>query len=41
MNLPIKNLFVNRPEAIAHPTTDEFCEDAAGQAIFSMACRGK
>ena len=25
--LAIENVLVNRPEVIAHPTADEFCED--------------
>ena len=39
--LTIENVLVSRPEVIAHPTADEFCEDVTGQAIFSMARRGK
>lgn len=39
--LTIENVLVNRPEVIAHPTADEFCEDVTGQKIFSMARRGK
>ena len=39
--LTIENVLVNRPEVIAHPTADEFCEDVTGQEIFSMARRGK
>ena len=39
--LTIENVLINRPEVIAHPTADEFCEDVTGQAIFSMARRGK
>ena len=39
--LTIKNVLVNRPEVIAHPTADEFCEVVTEQAIFSMTRRGK
>lgn len=39
--LTIVNVLVNRPEVIAYPTADEFCEDVTGQAIGSMARRGK
>ncbi len=39
--LTIENVLVNRPEIIAHPTADEFCEDVTGQVIGSMARRGK
>ena len=39
--LTIENVLVNRPEVIAHPTADKFCEVVIGQAIFSMARRGK
>lgn len=39
--LTIENVLVNRPEVIAHPTADEFCKDVTGQAIGSMARRGK
>ena len=39
--LTIENVLVSRPEVIAHPTADEFCEDVTGQAIVSMAHRGK
>lgn len=39
--LTIENVLVNRPEVIAYPTADEFCEDVTGQAIGSMARRGK
>ncbi len=39
--LTIENVFVNRLEVIVHLTADEFCEDVTGQAIVSMAHRGK
>lgn len=39
--LTIENVLVNRPEVIAHPTADEFCENVTGQVIGSMARRGK
>ena len=37
----IEDIIVRRPEVIAHPMADEFCREAAGQTISSMARRGK
>lgn len=39
--LTIKNIRVSLPEVIAYPTADEFCKAVTGQAIASMAHRGK
>ena len=39
--LTIENVLVSRPEVIAHPTADEFCENVTGRTISSMARRGK
>lgn len=37
----IKNVTVNRPEVVAHPTAALFCEAVTGQTIASMKRRGK
>lgn len=37
----VEKITVNRPEVIAYPTADEFCESVTGQVISSMARRGK
>lgn len=37
----INNVVVNRPEVIARPSSNEFCERLAGQTIDCMARRGK
>lgn len=39
--LTVKNIIVNRPEVIAHPAADEFCQAVTGQSLSSMARRGK
>jgi len=39
--LTIRNAIVNRPEVVAHPSSDEFCKQLAGQTIDRMERRGK
>lgn len=39
--LMIENITVNRPEIIAYPTADEFCNAVTRQVIASMSRRGK
>lgn len=39
--LRIENAVINRPEVIAYPTADEFCEEVTGRTISAMARRGK
>ena len=39
--LTIERVTVNRPEVIAHPTAEEFCQALAGQTIAAMTRRGK
>lgn len=39
--LAIENITVGRPEVIAQPTADKFCEAVTGQMISSMSRRGK
>lgn len=39
--LTIVHVIVNRPEVVAHPSSDEFCKQLAGQAIDRMERRGK
>lgn len=39
--LTIEKITVNRPEVIAQPSSAEFCKAVTGQAISSMARRGK
>lgn len=37
--LTIEKVIVNRPEVIAHPSTDEFCASVTGQMISGMGRR--
>lgn len=39
--LVVKNIVVNHPDVIAQPDSREFCRAVTGQAIASMARRGK
>ncbi|MCM1285053.1 MAG: bifunctional DNA-formamidopyrimidine glycosylase/DNA-(apurinic or apyrimidinic site) lyase [Acetobacter sp.] len=39
--LKIDRLLLERPEIIAHPTAEEFCNTITGQIISSMSRRGK
>ena len=39
--LIIENIAVNRPEIIAYPTADEFCNAVTGQVISPISRRGK
>lgn len=39
--LKIADITINRPEIIAYPIAEEFCKAVTGQAISSMARRGK
>lgn len=39
--LMIHNVAVNRPEVIAHPSSNEFCKQLVGQTIDRMERRGK
>lgn len=39
--LTIRSAAVNRPEVVAHPSSDEFCKQLVGQTIERMERRGK
>lgn len=39
--MTISNIIVNKPQVIAYPTAEEFCDRLTGQKIFNMSRRGK